>query len=190
MVTKHTQIGLFLSSEKKKRVLFLTLVFDRLKRLGIEEGKVKRVLKKLFKLYDKNWELIEEENYRALADAIFEEDDTIEEEKKKGSDHNAVNVYWEKALYLLRTPPKAQGMITSQSCASSSDGSMASPPAKFSKLPEQKTKDAKSVVVELEAHAVMDLVVLESDMVFVDVVPLLNSNLISSGSGLSRHQLL
>ena len=43
--------------------------------LGIHESKVKPVLKKLLKLYDKNWELIEEENYRALADAIFEEDE-------------------------------------------------------------------------------------------------------------------
>jgi len=43
--------------------------------LGIEEHKVKPVLKKLLKLYDKNWELIEQENYRALADAIFDEDD-------------------------------------------------------------------------------------------------------------------
>lgn len=43
--------------------------------LGINEDKVKPVLKKLLKLYDKNWELIEEENYRALADAIFEHDD-------------------------------------------------------------------------------------------------------------------
>lgn len=43
--------------------------------LGITEDKVKPVLKKLLKLYDRNWELIEEENYRALADAIFEADD-------------------------------------------------------------------------------------------------------------------
>ncbi|KAJ1416653.1 WIYLD domain [Sesbania bispinosa] len=43
--------------------------------LGIHESKVKPVLRKLLKLYDKNWELIEEENYRALADAIFEEDE-------------------------------------------------------------------------------------------------------------------
>lgn len=43
--------------------------------LGIAESKVKPVLKKLLKLYDKNWELIEEENYRALADAIFEDDE-------------------------------------------------------------------------------------------------------------------
>lgn len=43
--------------------------------LGIQESKVKPVLKKLLRLYEKNWELIEEENYRALADAIFEEDE-------------------------------------------------------------------------------------------------------------------
>lgn len=43
--------------------------------LGIHESKVKPVLKKLLRLYEKNWELIEEENYRALADAIFEEDE-------------------------------------------------------------------------------------------------------------------
>lgn len=42
--------------------------------LGISESQVKPVLKKLLKLYDKNWELIEEGNYRALADAIFEGD--------------------------------------------------------------------------------------------------------------------
>lgn len=46
--------------------------------LEIPEAKVKRVLKKLLKLYDKNWALIEEDNYRALLDAIFEEGDDFE----------------------------------------------------------------------------------------------------------------
>ncbi|XP_061343461.1 probable inactive histone-lysine N-methyltransferase SUVR2 isoform X2 [Gastrolobium bilobum] len=54
--------------------------------LGIHESKVKPVLKKLLRLYDKNWELIEEESYRALADAIFEEDENkvpeLEQKKK------------------------------------------------------------------------------------------------------------
>jgi hypothetical protein len=45
---------------------------------GIPEAKVKRALKKLLKLFDKNWQLIEEENYRALLDAIFEEGDDFE----------------------------------------------------------------------------------------------------------------
>lgn len=43
--------------------------------LGINEVKVKPVLKQLLKLYDKNWEMIEQENYRVLADAIFEQDE-------------------------------------------------------------------------------------------------------------------
>lgn len=45
--------------------------------LGIDDSKVKSVLKKLLKVYDKNWELIEAENYRVLADAIFEDDDKM-----------------------------------------------------------------------------------------------------------------
>lgn len=49
--------------------------FKSMKAIGISENKAKPVLKKLLKLYEKNWELIEEENYRALADAIFEEED-------------------------------------------------------------------------------------------------------------------
>ncbi|KAF7818470.1 putative inactive histone-lysine N-methyltransferase SUVR2 isoform X1 [Senna tora] len=53
--------------------------------LGIQEVKVKPVLKKLLKLYDKNWELIEEENYRALADAIFEEEEKELQGKRKKS---------------------------------------------------------------------------------------------------------
>lgn len=50
--------------------------FRAMKDIGIKEDKVKPVLIKLLKLYEKNWELIEEDNYRALADAIFEEEDT------------------------------------------------------------------------------------------------------------------
>ncbi|PSR89737.1 Inactive histone-lysine N-methyltransferase [Actinidia chinensis var. chinensis] len=57
--------------------------FRAMRSLGIIEEKVKPVLKKLLKLYDKNWELIEEENYRALADAIFEQEDELAEEQKK-----------------------------------------------------------------------------------------------------------
>lgn len=46
------------------------------------------------------------------------------------------------------------------------------------------------VVVELEAHAVMDFIVLEGDVVLVDVVPLLDPNLVGSGTRLSSHELL
>ena len=50
--------------------------FRAMKDIGISEDKTKPVLKKLLKLYDKNWELIEEESYRVLADAIFDEEDS------------------------------------------------------------------------------------------------------------------
>ncbi|KAK4482362.1 hypothetical protein RD792_009515 [Penstemon davidsonii] len=50
--------------------------FRAMKAIGISEDKVKPVLKSLLKLYDKEWDLIEEENYRALADAIFEKEET------------------------------------------------------------------------------------------------------------------
>lgn len=46
--------------------------FRAMKALGIPPETVKPVLKNLLRLYDKNWELIEEDNYRTLADAIFE----------------------------------------------------------------------------------------------------------------------
>ena len=49
--------------------------FRAMRAIGIRENQVKPVLKKMLKLYDKNWALIEEENYRALADAIFEEEE-------------------------------------------------------------------------------------------------------------------
>ncbi|KAL2953211.1 hypothetical protein AAZX31_19G153900 [Glycine max] len=61
--------------------------FMAMSNLGIHESKVKPVLKKLLKLYDKNWALIEEESYRALADAIFEE----EENKVNEPDQNNKN---------------------------------------------------------------------------------------------------
>lgn len=46
--------------------------FRAMRDIGIPEEKTKPVLKTLLKLYEKNWEYIEEENYRVLADAIFD----------------------------------------------------------------------------------------------------------------------
>ncbi|KAK6940616.1 SET domain [Dillenia turbinata] len=61
-----------------------------MKDLGISEEIIKPVLKKLYILYGKNWELIEEENYRALADAIFEHQETEAAEKKTKSKNSDV----------------------------------------------------------------------------------------------------
>lgn len=48
----------------------------------------------------------------------------------------------------------------------------------------------ESVVIELETHAIMDLVILEGDVILVDIVPLLDPNLLGPGSGLSGNELL
>ncbi|XP_057798192.1 probable inactive histone-lysine N-methyltransferase SUVR2 [Salvia miltiorrhiza] len=58
--------------------------------IGIKKEKVKQVLKTLLKLYDKNWALIEEGNYRALADAILDRDEEeVEEQPRKNVDNEA-----------------------------------------------------------------------------------------------------
>ncbi|GAV82044.1 SET domain-containing protein/Pre-SET domain-containing protein/WIYLD domain-containing protein [Cephalotus follicularis] len=69
----------------------LVKAFRAMRDIGISEDKTKPVLKKLLKVYERNWELIEEENYRALADAIFEEEDSQvlkQNERKNADDEN------------------------------------------------------------------------------------------------------
>ncbi|KAJ7973533.1 Histone-lysine N-methyltransferase [Quillaja saponaria] len=58
--------------------------FSAMRALGIPDKEVKPVLKKLLKVYDRNWELIEEDNYRTLVDAYFEfnEDKGVEGKRK------------------------------------------------------------------------------------------------------------
>ncbi|KAF5801593.1 putative histone-lysine N-methyltransferase chromatin remodeling SET family [Helianthus annuus] len=63
--------------------------FRAMRNLGIPDKKTKPVLKYLLKLYEKKWELIEQENYRVLADAIFENETEVAEQKKKLDDAEA-----------------------------------------------------------------------------------------------------
>ncbi|XP_031398380.1 probable inactive histone-lysine N-methyltransferase SUVR2, partial [Punica granatum] len=46
--------------------------FRATRALGIPDEEVKPVLKNLLKLYEKNWEFIEEDNYRTLIDSYYE----------------------------------------------------------------------------------------------------------------------
>ncbi|KAJ1409359.1 WIYLD domain [Sesbania bispinosa] len=57
--------------------------YDAMRALGISDEEVKPVLKKLLKAYENNWELIEEDNYRTLADAYFESMDDKQAECKR-----------------------------------------------------------------------------------------------------------
>lgn len=45
---------------------------EAMKAVGISEVEVRPVLSKLYKLYDKKWELFEDDNYRTLKDAYIE----------------------------------------------------------------------------------------------------------------------
>ncbi|KZV55532.1 histone-lysine N-methyltransferase SUVR2 [Dorcoceras hygrometricum] len=83
-----------MSDETKKKV---AAAFDAMKNLGISIDKVKPVLKNMLKLYDKNWELIEAENYRALADAIFESEEAEAAEHSKKNMNEKENYMEEDA---------------------------------------------------------------------------------------------
>ncbi|PIA36247.1 hypothetical protein AQUCO_03400271v1 [Aquilegia coerulea] len=62
-----------MSSEKQRAFKAISAMKD----LGIPESRVTPVLRRLFSVYDKNWEPIEDENYRVLADAIFEQENEV-----------------------------------------------------------------------------------------------------------------
>uniref|UniRef100_A0A2P2MMV9 Histone-lysine N-methyltransferase SUVR2 isoform X1 n=1 Tax=Rhizophora mucronata TaxID=61149 RepID=A0A2P2MMV9_RHIMU len=98
--------------------------FRAMKALGIGEEKVKPVLKRLLKLYDKNWELIEVENYRALADAIFEEEDAkVPEENEKGDNFEEdAQVHDEPERPLKRLRLRSQDRQSSPSLNNSNAG--------------------------------------------------------------------
>jgi len=48
---------------------------DAMKLLGISETKTRAFLRKLLKTYENNWDFIEEDAYKVLLDAIFDEAD-------------------------------------------------------------------------------------------------------------------
>ncbi|XP_055959547.1 histone-lysine N-methyltransferase SUVR4 isoform X3 [Mercurialis annua] len=89
--------------------------FRAMKNLGIPQDKVKPVLKKLLKLYDNNWLYVEEENYRALADAIFEADD---DQSKGGNIEEEAEVHDEPEQPLKRQRLRSE---EGQACAVSDD---------------------------------------------------------------------
>lgn len=64
----------FLFAEKPKNRMEQRVIpaVDAMKTIGIAPQVTRSALKRLLKAYDGNWEYIEEENYRLLADAIFE----------------------------------------------------------------------------------------------------------------------
>ena len=51
--------------------------FTAMHNMGMEDDKkIKIVIKKLLRLYDKNWKMIEEGNYTVLVNAILDDDNS------------------------------------------------------------------------------------------------------------------
>lgn len=64
-------LGVPMSSKQK-----ISKAFNATRSLGIPDGQIKPILKDLLKMYDGNWKLIEEDNYRTLVDAYFEHNES------------------------------------------------------------------------------------------------------------------
>ncbi|CAJ1968230.1 unnamed protein product [Sphenostylis stenocarpa] len=104
--------------------------------LGIDESKVKSVLKKLLRVFDKNWELIEAENYRVLVDAIFEDDDNVEDE----TECEEAQMHIERDRPLKRLRLRGQGSQSLHPLTYSAT----SPPSKRPKLEDNASHEASS----------------------------------------------
>ncbi|CAN6684610.1 unnamed protein product [Malus baccata var. baccata] len=93
----------------------VSAAFKAMAELGINEKQVKPVLKNLLRLFDRNWELIEEENYRVLLDAIFDAEDTqgVEEKEEKKKSKNYDEEDMEEEPQLRREPARPSKRIHS-----------------------------------------------------------------------------
>ncbi|KAI8012070.1 Histone-lysine N-methyltransferase SUVR4 [Camellia lanceoleosa] len=124
----------------------VTRAFRAMRSIGIIEEKVKPVLKNLLKLYDKNWELIEEENYRALADAIFDQEETRvplslslshgPEQKKKHENTDTSKRKWMKKLRCKKVALKEPEDHVSPSFGLGETSSRGPPKVEEADLPE------------------------------------------------------
>ncbi|KAL8547895.1 hypothetical protein ACS0TY_007271 [Phlomoides rotata] len=88
------------SKETKTRV---ANAYRAMRAIGIKEDKVKPVL---MNLVDKNWALIEEENYRVLADAIFERCELEAEKCSKKNANNEAKNYLEEEAQATEEPER------------------------------------------------------------------------------------
>ncbi|XP_027367291.1 probable inactive histone-lysine N-methyltransferase SUVR2 [Abrus precatorius] len=120
--------------------------YNAMRPLGVSDEEVKPVLKKLLKLYDKKWELIEEDNYRTLIDAYFElKEDKKAEGKRKApiSYHNGERP--KQKLHLLDADDQVSSTDNSRQVLSIEDTEI--PPQTFKqeniKPSQTSTRDMK-----------------------------------------------
>ncbi|XP_047955276.1 probable inactive histone-lysine N-methyltransferase SUVR2 [Salvia hispanica] len=117
---------------KKEREIKFANAIEAMNIIGIKEEKVLPVLKTLVKLCDDNWALIEEGNYRALADAILVKDERdVEEQPRKNVDNGAQD-HLEKEAREAEEPERPMkilkhGHLNHQTSSSSTSNTSMSP---------------------------------------------------------------
>ncbi|GLT41305.1 hypothetical protein SLA2020_153800 [Shorea laevis] len=139
-----------------------------MRELGISEKTVKPVLKKLLKLYEKNWELIEAENYRALVDAIFEEEDAKVSDKKKCNNADEEEFDEDDSAQLQRPLKRirlrgqeGEGLSYPSDCGTRSDGDLVKKPKEepeevlpFPPLPQQALPSNRAATTNINKQPV------------------------------------
>ncbi|KAK4425425.1 Histone-lysine N-methyltransferase SUVR4 [Sesamum alatum] len=85
-----------------------------MKNLGYSEKTVRPVVKELLELYENNWMLIEEDNYRVLAEAILDR----EEQKARSNELEHLNA-WSEDEAEENEPPLKRSKLSSQKNQSS-----------------------------------------------------------------------
>ncbi|XP_062221072.1 probable inactive histone-lysine N-methyltransferase SUVR2 [Phragmites australis] len=79
--------------------------------IGIPKETVVRVLDKLLSLYDDNWEHIEADNYSALVDAIFDDPDPMEGQKKRTEKKNLDSDHCSKKFKIKERDQKPKSNV-------------------------------------------------------------------------------
>lgn len=65
-----------MSQQKQEMKMKIEMAYRAMETLGVGKHRVKPVLRRILVEYDYHWEHIEAENFRVLADAIFELQDS------------------------------------------------------------------------------------------------------------------
>ncbi|XP_051120059.1 probable inactive histone-lysine N-methyltransferase SUVR1 [Andrographis paniculata] len=113
-----------------ERSLRFEKAYDAMGVLGISPKAVKPVLGWLLKLYKGNWEHIEEDNYRTLADAIFEHaDDKESAEKRNEAAHENAEPALKKQKQELSKNEALSSQEKDRNVEDASEGRVPKPPS-------------------------------------------------------------
>ncbi|XP_077250829.1 putative inactive histone-lysine N-methyltransferase SUVR2 isoform X2 [Tasmannia lanceolata] len=124
-----------------------SLAFEAMKAIEIPPQIVKPVLKNLLQVFDKNWEIIEAENYRLLADAIFDSEDSKREEEARKKESKKIDIVEDKkketSMYNEPEPPRTRSRLRQEDGQSS--GSLRTSTTAFGEMSSKRPKYDEAV---------------------------------------------